>query len=84
MILKKIRAPKFWRVFLNKVLVVWFRKRPLGRPRHRWEDRMDLRDIGCEIVYWMHLVQERDQWQTFVNMLMNPRFQRKGENFLTS
>jgi hypothetical protein len=40
------------------------RKRPLGRPRHRWEDniRMDLREIGWESVNWMHLAQDRDRW----------------------
>jgi hypothetical protein len=38
-------------------------KKPLGRPRHRWEDniRRDLREIGWESVEWMHLVQDRDQ-----------------------
>jgi hypothetical protein len=45
------------------------RKRPLGRPRCRWEDhiRMNLREIGWEGVEWMHLVQDRDQWQALVN-----------------
>jgi hypothetical protein len=35
-------------------------KRPLGRPRHRWEDniRMDLREIGCEGVDWMQVTQD--------------------------
>jgi hypothetical protein len=39
-------------------------KRPLGKPRLRWEDniRMDLREIGREGVDWMHLVQDMDQW----------------------
>jgi hypothetical protein len=38
-------------------------KRPLGRPKHRWEDNitMDLREIGWEGVDWMHLAQDRDQ-----------------------
>jgi hypothetical protein len=37
------------------------RKRPLGRPRHRWEDniRMDLRQMGWEGVDWIHLAQDR-------------------------
>jgi hypothetical protein len=35
------------------------RKRPLGRPRHRWKDiRMDLREIGWEGEEWMHLAQD--------------------------
>jgi hypothetical protein len=38
-------------------------KIPLGRPRHRWEDniRMYLREIGWEVVDWMHLAQDRDR-----------------------
>jgi hypothetical protein len=38
-------------------------KRPLGRPRRRWEDniRMCLREIGCEGVGWIHLAQDEDQ-----------------------
>jgi hypothetical protein len=57
-----------------KVLVTKFEgKRPLGRPTHRWEDniRMDLREIVCEGVYWIHLAQDRDQWQALVNTVMN-------------
>jgi hypothetical protein len=51
------------------------RKRPLGRPSCRWEDniRMDLREIGWEDVDWMHVVQDRDQWRTLVNTVMNFR-----------
>jgi hypothetical protein len=50
-------------------------KRPLGRSRNRWEDniRMDLRGIGWEIVHWMHLTQDRDQWRGLVNKVMNLR-----------
>jgi hypothetical protein len=42
------------------------RKRPIDRPRRRWEDniRMDLREIGWEDVDWMHLAQDGDQWRT--------------------
>jgi hypothetical protein len=38
------------------------RKRPLGRPRHRYEDniRMDFREIGLVDIYWIHLVPDRD------------------------
>jgi hypothetical protein len=48
--------------------------RPVGRPRHRWEDdiRMDLRE-GWEGVDWMHVVQDRDQWQALVNLVLNLR-----------
>jgi hypothetical protein len=47
--------------------------RPLGRPRFKWEDgiRMDLRDIGWGDVEWIHLAQDRDQWQALVNAVMN-------------
>jgi hypothetical protein len=48
-------------------------KRPLGRPRHRWEDnnKIDLREIGIDVVNWIWLAQDRVQWQGFVNMVMN-------------
>jgi hypothetical protein len=48
-------------------------KRPLGRPRHRWEDgiRMDLREIGWGCVGWIQLTQDRDRWQAVVNTVMN-------------
>jgi hypothetical protein len=38
-------------------------KRPLGRPRHRWEDgiRMDLREFGLRGVDWIRLAQDRDR-----------------------
>jgi hypothetical protein len=38
------------------------RKRPLGRPRYRWEDkiRMELREMGWEGLDWIHLAQDRD------------------------
>jgi hypothetical protein len=50
-------------------------KRPLGRPRRRWDDniRTDLREIGLDLVDWMHLSQDRDQWRVFGNMVMNFR-----------
>jgi hypothetical protein len=48
-------------------------KRPLGRPRCRWEDstEMDLRGIGFEGVDWIHLTQDRDQWEALVNTVTN-------------
>jgi len=49
-------------------------KRPLGRLRRRWDDtiRMYHRVIGWECVDWMHLTQNKDQWLTAVNAVMNP------------
>jgi len=40
---------------------------------------MDFREIGWEGVDWMHLVQDRDQWQALVNMVMNLGFNKDGE-----
>jgi hypothetical protein len=50
-------------------------KRPLGRPRRRWVDniKMDLREIGWNGMDWIDLVQDRDQWRTLVNTVMNFR-----------
>jgi hypothetical protein len=50
-------------------------KRPLGRPRRRWEDgiRMDLREIGLEGVDWIRLAQDRDRWWAVVSAVMNLR-----------
>jgi hypothetical protein len=51
------------------------RKRPLGRPRRRWEDgiRMDLREIGWRSVDWIQLAQDRDRWRAPVNAVINLR-----------
>jgi hypothetical protein len=48
-------------------------KRPLGRPRCRWEDniKLDIREIGINGANWIQLAQDRVQWQTFVNSVMN-------------
>jgi hypothetical protein len=50
-------------------------KRPLGRPRRRWEDyiRMDLREVGWVGMDWIDLAQDRDQWRVSVNTVMNLR-----------
>jgi hypothetical protein len=50
-------------------------KRPLGRPRRRWEDniKMDLREIGIDGQNWIHLAQDMVQWWAFVNTVMNLR-----------
>jgi transcription termination factor 2 len=50
-------------------------KRPLGRPRNRWENniRMDLQEVGCEDMDWIGLAQDRDSWRAIVNAVMNLR-----------
>jgi hypothetical protein len=52
-------------------------KRPLGRPRHMWEDniKLDFREIGIDGVNWIQLSQDRVQWWAFVNPVMNLRVQ---------
>ena len=48
------------------------RKRPLGRPRCRWEDniKMDLQEVGCEGMDWINVAQNRDRWWALVNAVM--------------
>ena len=53
-------------------------KRPLGRPRHRWEDniKMYLQEVGGGCEDWMELAQDRDRWRTLVSTAMNLRVQK--------
>ena len=48
-------------------------KRPLERPRRRWEDniKMDLREVGCGGADWIDLAQDRDRWRAVVYTVMN-------------
>jgi hypothetical protein len=48
-------------------------KRPLGRPRRRWEDniKIDLGEIGIDGANWIRPAQDRVQWRVFVNTVMN-------------
>jgi len=50
-------------------------KRPLVRPRRRWEDNieMDLQEVGCGGMDWIELAQDRDRWRALVNAVMNLR-----------
>jgi len=50
-------------------------QRPLGRPRHRWEDniKMDFQEVGCGGMDWIKLAQDRDRWRALVNVVMNLR-----------
>jgi hypothetical protein len=49
------------------------RKRPLGRPRHIWEDniKMDLQEVGYGGMDWIKLAQDRDRWLAFVKVAVN-------------
>ena len=50
-------------------------KRPLGRPRRRWEDniKMDLQEVGGGCGDWMELAQDRDMWRALVGTVRNLR-----------
>jgi hypothetical protein len=50
-------------------------RRPLRRPRRRWEDniKMDLKEIGIDGANWIRLAQDRVQWRAFMNTVMNLR-----------
>jgi hypothetical protein len=50
-------------------------KRPLARPRRRWEDNigMDLREVGCGGMDSIGLARDRDRWRALVNAVMNLR-----------
>ena len=61
---------------VNKVLVGKPEgKRPLGRPRRRWEDniKMDLEEVGRGFGDWMELAEDRDRWRARVSTVMNFR-----------
>ena len=61
-------------------------KRPLGRPRLRWEDniKMDLQEMGCGCMDWIDLAQDRGRRWGVVNVVMNLWVPQNVGNFLTS
>jgi hypothetical protein len=61
-------------------------KRPLGRPRRRWEDniKMDLEEVGGGRGDWMELAQDRDRWRTLVSTVKNLRVPQNAGDFLVS
>jgi hypothetical protein len=54
-------------------------KRPPGKPTRRWDNnnRIYLREIGWEGVDWIHVDQDKDQWQALVNTVMNLRVRKR-------
>jgi hypothetical protein len=48
-------------------------KRPLASHRHIWDDniKMDLEEVGCEVVDWSHLTEDMYQWQALISTVMN-------------
>ena len=58
-------------------------RRPLGRPRRRWEDniRMDLREVECGGMDWIELARDRDRWRALVSAVMNLRVVNAAMNY---
>jgi hypothetical protein len=61
-------------------------KRPVGRPRSRWEDniRIDVRKTVWKVVDFLHLAQDMDKWPAFVNTVMDLLVPQKVRNFSTN
>ena len=62
-------------------------KRPLGRPRRRWEDNIktDLQEVGVGCEDWMELSQDRDRWRALVSTVMNLRVRKmRGISWLAA
>jgi hypothetical protein len=51
------------------------KNRPLGRPTRRWEDniKIDLQEVGCGVMDWIDLAQDRNRWWALVNAAMDLR-----------
>ena len=72
---------------MHKVLVEKLEgKRPLGRPRRRWEDniKLDLKEVGRVCGDWMELAQDRNRWRALVSTVMNFWVPQNAGNFLIS
>jgi hypothetical protein len=56
------------------------KKRPLGRPRRRWEDniKIKLQEVGGGCGDWIELAQDRDNWRALVSAVKNLRFHKKA------
>jgi len=60
---------------IYSVLVGKDGKRPLWRPRRRWEDniRMEFKEVACVGMDWIELAQDMGRWRALVNAVMNSR-----------
>jgi hypothetical protein len=58
-----------YRVLVGKPEV----KGSLGRPKLRWNDniKIDFQEVGCGVMDWIALAQDRDRWRALVNAVMN-------------
>jgi hypothetical protein len=74
-----------WIIRSLEIFCIWYffwkpeGKRPLGRPRRRWENniKIDHRELGWEGVDLIHLAQDRYQWRTLVNTIMKHRYHNR-------
>jgi hypothetical protein len=69
---RMVESRDVYRVLVGKPEV----KRPLVRPRRRWEDnmKMDHQEVGCGGMDWIDVAQDRDRWRALVNEVMHLRF----------
>jgi hypothetical protein len=61
-------------------------KRPLGRPRRRWNDniKMSLQEVRCGFMDWIKLAEDREKWRALVNVVIYIRVPYNLRSFLTS
>ena len=57
-----------------------YRKRPLGKPRRRWDDniRMDVKEIGINTRNWVDLALDRDYWEILVSAALESGFHKSS------
>ena len=60
-------------------------QRPVGRPRHRWEDniKMDLQEVGCGGMDWIKLAKDGEKWGALMKAVMNLHVPYSAGNFLS-